>query len=159
MLLTGVSGTGKSSTAAALRAHGCEAIDTDDGGWRVPADGSTPVGDQVQPDWIWDEPRMDALLAGPRRGPLVIAGCVENQGRFYDRIDHVVVLTAPWEVIEDRLRTRTTNPYGRSPEQQARIRRELEDVEPLLRRRATRVIDTTAPLDEVVATLLTDLGA
>ncbi|QXC59976.1 AAA family ATPase [Aquihabitans sp. G128] len=163
MLLTGVSGTGKSSAIVALRQLGIEAIDTDEDGWRVPPAGPPPHGPaalaEVQPDWLWDEPRMAALLAAERAGPLVVAGAVENQGRFLDRFDHVVVLTAPAATIDERLRTRTTNPYGRDPDQRARVLAELQEVEPLMRRHATRVVDTTLPLDQVVALLVADLGA
>lgn len=158
MLLTGVSGTGKSTTLAALGGHGLEIVDTDDPGWRKPADGPAPAGAANQPDWIWDEDRIGALLDAPHPSHLVVAGCVENQGRFLARFDHVVMLTAPPEVLERRLVERTTNPYGKAPEERERVREEISWVEPLLRQRATRVVDTTAPLDEVVALLLADLG-
>ena len=162
MLLTGVSGVGKSSLVEALGGRGIEAVDTDTPFWRVPSElaiAPDPVvaDGPVQPDWVWHEGRMAELLARPRATPLVVAGCVENQGRFRDRFEHVVVLTAPADVIVQRLTTRTTNPSGRTPEEQARILGELAEVEPLLRRSATRVIDTSAPFDEVLATVLRNL--
>ena len=158
LLLTGISGTGKSSVVAALGAHGIEAVDTDEDGWRRPPDRPAEPGEPVQPDWGWDLERMAALLDAPRTEPLVVAGCHEDQGRFLDRFEHVVVVTAPWPVLEARLATRTTNAYGRRPEEREQIRGELQEVEPLLRRWATRVIDTGAtPLDEVVALVVADL--
>lgn len=78
-----------------------------------------------------------------------MVGTVENQGDFYDRFEHVVLLTAPLEVPLERCRTRTTNPYGRTPEQQADIRRCVREVEPLLRAGATLVLDGRRPVAEL----------
>jgi hypothetical protein len=57
-------------------------------------------------------------------------------------------------VLLERLATRTTNPYGKRPEEVARILGHIETVEPLLRRRATAEVDTSAPLEQVVAAVL-----
>ncbi|MGL5909187.1 MAG: hypothetical protein ACRCZP_04240, partial [Phycicoccus sp.] len=107
------------------------------------------------PDSTWDEVRMTDLLA--QWAAVVVSGTVENQGRFYDSFDSVVLLSAPVDVLLDRVRTRTNNPYGRTPEQQADIRRYVRDVEPLLRRGATLELDGRRPVadltDEVEALL------
>ena len=52
------------------------------------------------------------------------------------------------------MRTRTTNTYGKHPDEVARTVELVETVEPLLRRAADYEIDTSAPLAEVVAALL-----
>lgn len=70
---------------------------------------------------------------------------------FLPRSHHVVLLSAPRETLVERLRTRTTNPFGRLPEEPARVLDDLRDVEPLLRAVADHEIVTTAPLSEVVA--------
>ena len=75
-------------------------------------------------------------------------------GKFLPQFDHVVLLSAPAEVIVARLGSRTNNPYGQQPADVARVLHNLQTVEPLLRRAAGHEIDTRAPLDEVVATLL-----
>jgi hypothetical protein len=54
----------------------------------------------------------------------------------------------------ERLATRTTNSFGKSAEERAKILDDRENVEPLLRLRATAEVDTSAPLDEVVAAVL-----
>lgn len=41
---------------------------------------------------------------------LVVSGTAENQGRFYDRFDHVVLLSAPVDVLIERGCSRTHNP-------------------------------------------------
>lgn len=60
-----------------------------------------------------------------------------------------MLLSAPVEVLIDRVASRTNNPYGRTPEQQAEIVRYVTEVEPLLRRRATLELDGRAPVSEL----------
>ena len=45
---------------------------------------------------------------------LFVSACVPNQSRFYDRFDHIVLLTASPELTVQRLSSRTDNPYGKS---------------------------------------------
>ncbi|MEV7227184.1 hypothetical protein AB0M79_09195 [Polymorphospora sp. NPDC051019] len=81
-----------------------------------------------------------------------------NQGRFYDRFDHVIMLTAPLEVLLDRVAARASNPYGKTAEHRAEIERYVGEVEPLLRRGATMELDGRHPITEladIVERLLT----
>jgi dephospho-CoA kinase len=126
VLVTGMSGAGKTTLLDELRRRGHLTVDTDYDGWELP-DGS------------WDEPRMARLLASTTA--VVVSGTVENQGRFYDRFDHVVLLSAPLEVLIERVSKRTNNPYGNAPQQQAEIAAYVATVEPLLRRGATLELD------------------
>jgi shikimate kinase len=144
VLLTGMSGTGKSSVVRELTAHGYKAVDTDDG-WCEPL----PDGRQQ-----WREDAVERLLDTEDADILFVAGCEENQVRFHPRFDHIVLLSAPLETLLERLGTRTDNPYGKAPEERRRFLEDVETVEPLLRQVATAEIRTTAPLDEVVATIL-----
>ena len=80
---------------------------------------------------------------------IVVSGAVENQGRFYDRFEHVVLLSAPVDVLLQRVSSRTTNPYGTSPADQEEIRRYVTEVEPLLRRGADIELDGRRPLAEL----------
>jgi hypothetical protein len=57
------------------------------------------------------------------------------------------------DVLLERLRTRTTNPFGKTEEERARILRDVAEVEPLLRASSTHVVDTTAPPDRVIDVL------
>jgi shikimate kinase len=156
VLITGMSGTGKSTVIAELAARGYRAVDADAEGYSevvcVPVDELTGL-DPGQ-DWVWREDRIRALLAEESGSVLFLGGCSPNQGLFYPRFDHVILLTTPAEVIVERLATRTTNPYGKRPEEIARTLALLETIEPLLRRGATHVIDATVPLGEVVETVL-----
>jgi dephospho-CoA kinase len=144
VLITGMSAVGKSAVLAELARRGFETVDTDYGDWIEIVDGEP----------LWREPLMDALLCRPRRGPLFVAGTVANQGRFYRRFKEIVLLSAPADVTFERLRTRTTNPFGKTAEERAKIANDIAEIEPLLRAAATHELDATHPLDETADTLV-----
>lgn len=83
-----------------------------------------------------------------------MCGTARNQVKFYGQFDHIVLLTAPKSVMAERLVARTNNPYGRRAAELARALALRDSVEPLLRRRASLEVDTSVPLDEVVATIV-----
>jgi dephospho-CoA kinase len=150
VLITGMSGTGKSAALAELARRGHRVVDTDYGGWteEVPATG----GRAFEP--LWREDRIDALLAEHADGTLFVSGTVANQGTFYPRFDAVVLLSAPADVILDRVARRTTNDYGKTRLERAMILEDLATVEPLLRQSCTNELDASRPLADIVADLI-----
>lgn len=106
------------------------------------------------PDWVRREDRISRLLRDHTDGALFIAGCKTNQGKFYDRFDAVVLLSAPAEVILERVESRNTNDYGKDPSERALILEHLQTTEPLLRTTATHELDATRSIDEVANALV-----
>lgn len=159
VLLTGISGTGKSTVIEELAARGYKAVDADTdefSEWvEIIEDADTP-GSPVEPgrDWVWREDRIQELLSTQGSDMLFLSGCAMNMGKFLPQFDHVILLSAPAEVIAARLATRTNNPYGKHPDEVARVLDLQVSVEPVLRRAAGHEIDTSAGLDAVVATVL-----
>lgn len=153
VLITGMSGTGKSSVIRRLTEHGYGAIDTD---WNP--EWEAPPAQADGPGWKWREDRIRDLLDADNGEVLFVSACVENQGKFYPRFDHIVLLSAPEHVTIERLATRTTNPYGKRPEEIEQVLKFKRTVEPKLRNAATAEIDTAIPLDEVVARVLGLVG-
>jgi dephospho-CoA kinase len=149
VLVTGMSGTGKSAALAELARRGHRVVDTDYGAYseEVPC---SKAGGREQ---LWREDRIEALLNGYRDEVLFISGCVSNQGQFYPRFDAVVLLTAPANVILERVARRESNAFGKRDAERDRILDDLAKVEPLLHAGATAEIDTRTPLDEVVDAL------
>jgi shikimate kinase len=142
VLVAGMAGAGKSTLLDELSRRGYVVLDTDYDGWTLP-------------DGTWDEPRIAAVLA--EREEIVVQGTVENQGQFYDRFDHVVLLSAPLETLLERVANRSNNPYGKTAEHQAEIAHYVAEVEPLLRRGAGLELDgrrTVAQLADAVEQLL-----
>jgi dephospho-CoA kinase len=159
VLLTGMSGTGKSAVIRELASRGHAAVDLDDAAWSawVDAEGD-PTGARPGKDWLWREDRVRELLAADVRGVLFVSGCAPNMGAFLGHFDHVVLLRAPALLMLARLASRTDNPYGKRPEEAAAVLANLREVEPRLRAAAGHEVDTDAPLDEVVARVLRCVG-
>jgi adenylate kinase family enzyme len=146
ILVTGMSGTGKSTALAELGKRGFDVVDTDEGGFTE--------WSEAEGGYVWREDRMAELLSRDEGPTLYVSGAVSNQGRFYPRFDAVVLLSAPAEVLLHRIDSRTTNPYGKTAEDRELVLRQLEEVEPLLRATCTHEIDATQPVDLVLQRLV-----
>jgi shikimate kinase len=139
ILITGMSGTGKSTVLLELAQRRHRTVDTDSDNW----------SEWLEDDWVWREDRIAELLTNHSDGVLFVSGCKSNQGKFYKQFDAVVLLSAPAEVILARITSRETNNYGKSQHERALILEHLQTVEPLLRATCTAEIDATKPLSEV----------
>src|SRR5258705_5131066 len=137
-----MSGVGKSALLHQTVRRGYRTVDTDYCDYHVTVDG----------EQLWREDRIAALLADD--GPLIVSGTTRNQVVFYPLFDHIVLLSAPADVLVERLTTRTTNPYGKDPSQVEETLGYLETVEPLLREAATLQVVTTGPAAQVADTVL-----
>lgn len=139
ILITGMSGAGKTTLLAEIATRGVRTVDTDYGGY-------------VTYERLWDEEKIGALLAAC--GDPVLSGTVSNQGLFYSQFDHIVLLSAPLEVLLQRVRERADNPYEKTPEQRAEIANYVAEVEPLLRGGASLELDGTRPVKELGDTIM-----
>lgn len=143
VLITGMSGTGKSALVAELRRRDHVAYDADEDGYI-----------ELRPDgrWEWRVDEVAALLARSDLPVLFLAGCSVEQARF--AFDLKVLLTVPEAVLTERLRTRATNSYGRGTGELDQVRADLRAIEPLLRRSADLEIDTRLPVQDVADLVL-----
>jgi len=137
ILLTGMSGTGKSTVLKALESDDTICVELDDGFWLT----GSPIRIRTNEllDWM---SRQSALN-------IVIAGCEENQGEMYKSLDAVIVMTAPDEVMRKRILARP-NPFGKSADEWEKILSDKREFEPLLKAHCTYVCDTNRPFDEVL---------
>ena len=142
VLVTGMSGTGKTTVLEELARRGHLVVDTDDPGWLIEV--QTPNG----PEPLWEADRINALLDGPHSGTLFVAGCVANQGAFYDRFDMIILLSAPVDVLLKRVTTRA-NPFGSTAQDRAKIASDVATFQPQLRAGAGFDIVTTEPVSAV----------
>jgi len=153
ILLTGMSGTGKSTLIHELATRGYKAIDADDWSEYRIAEAS---GER---EWLWREGTISELLDADDVDALFLGGCASNQVRFYAQFDHTVLLSAPIAVLLERLATRTNNSYGKHPDELEQVRHNKQTVEPLLRRIATTELDASAPIDQLIATIIELAGS
>lgn len=132
VLITGLSGTGKSELVKELGRRQYAAFDADDDGYTTPKPDGT---------WAWRSDLIKSLFDGFGDGLVFFAGCSDEQASF--EFDFKVLLTAPVEVIVERLQTRTTNTFGKSRAERDRVLADMQWVLPLLLASADLVIDTT----------------
>jgi len=156
VLITGMSGTGKSAVIHELAARGYRAHDLDTPEWSEwvaadPADALTPAEGK---DWVWREDRVRALLSKPEVGMLFISGCAQNMAQFFPLVDTVVLLSAPLETIMERLATRSPGRYGHVADDRRKAADLISTVELLLRESADHEIDTTRPTIATVDEIL-----
>jgi shikimate kinase len=156
VLITGMSGTGKSAVIQELVARGYQAHDLDTPEWSEwidtdPSDVLTPTQGK---DWVWREGRVRAILSKPEDGTLFISGCAENMTQFSSLIDTVILLSAPIETIMERLAARSPGNYGHVADERRKVADLISTIEPLLRKSADHEIDTrrptTATVDEIL---------
>src|SRR5688572_16904015 len=137
ILITGMSGVGKTTVIRALRALNFRAIDMDEPGWSS----FDEFGHQR-----WDVVRLQESMGDPLGKPLFVSGCSEDQVALYPQFSKIVLLSAPKSVIAQRLACRTDNSYGKRVAELEDVMRNLDEIEPLLRQRATHEIVTTQPI-------------
>ncbi|QDP97072.1 AAA family ATPase [Microlunatus elymi] len=147
VLITGVSGVGKSTLIIGLQRRGYCAVDLDYHGYSRFDDTG---------DWVWDVDRIRMLLDAEDQ-LIFVSGSASNMAALRPRFDRVVLLTAPAETMRERLLTRTNNPYGKTERELAESLQYKETVEPLLRRTATVEIDTCRPVEDVIQAVLDHL--
>lgn len=147
VLITGMSGTGKSTLLRELASRGYTAVDVDE-----PSRGLTfpRAGGELG----WNVRAIRTLLSQATASPLFVAGCSDEQVDLYAEFDYIVLLSAPPETLRERLASRTGNDYGKSQEQLDAVLRYVETVEPLLRRRADLEIVTTIDVRRVADVVL-----
>lgn len=156
VLITGMSGTGKSSVIRELAARGYRAHDLDTPEWSqwVAAAASDTLTPAEGKDWVWREDRVRELLSTPEDGTLFVGGCAENMPRLFPLIDTVILLSAPVETIMERLAERSPGSYGNTAEDRQKVSELVSTVEPLLRGSAHHEIDTRGQVADKVDEIL-----
>lgn len=163
-LITGYPATGKSSVAEELARQGYAAYDTDGlpGLNHYTHKDGTPVDfnkghieDQSEIESVWNRDRLAELLDSAEE--VFICAVTSRQHEFYDQFDKIFVLTIDEDTLKHRLLTRTTNSFGKHPNEMKIL---LEGREGFLRqmlKEGAVPIDATQALGKVVDDILSKL--
>jgi hypothetical protein len=163
--VTGNSGAGKSTACALLKSLGELAVDADWEGYnrwvdrttgQVVVDPPYPVPEGWLERFAWKISRaeVEALAARMRGKTAFLCGSAENEIDVWDLFDLVVCLVVDNETVRDRLQTRTTNAFGKHPEELAAALRCNDGVESAYRRLGATIIDGRRPPTEVADAIL-----
>jgi dephospho-CoA kinase len=164
-LITGDSGSGKSTVAQALALRGYCSYNTDDmpDVTRLEDHNDRPVEwpdgpvDWFKYAWNWQEAGLQKLLASAET--VFVAAIVSNQARFYPLFEAVLVLTVDPDTLRRRLLSRTENDYGKHPAELAGILSYHAELErELLSAPRAAAIDATKSLDAVVDEIIAQTG-
>jgi broad-specificity NMP kinase len=163
ILVTGVSGTGKTSVARALAAQGVMTVDMDllshwenkETKARVGWDpGSTDEWNAAH-TWVVDIEKLKAELLNDEH--VVVAGHAANEDEYLPLFDKTFTLVCRPETIVKRIEQRTDNDFGKHPVEQERILEWHKSFDKYMEAKGAIPLDAERPIDEVVAELRTFL--
>lgn len=163
--VTGTSGVGKSTVCAVLRSRGHLAIDADWEGYNRWVDRSSgevvtdppypvPAGWLDRYAWRITRAKVEALAEQARDQTAFLCGYVENEAEVRDLFDLAVCLVAGHETIRDRLESRTTNTFGRHPEELAAALDLADRIEATYRSLGATIIDARRSAEDVADAIL-----
>ncbi|MEU8004214.1 hypothetical protein AB0B66_23920 [Catellatospora sp. NPDC049111] len=172
VLVTGVSGSGKSALSRHLSARGEHAISLDghpglcqwqdQHGRHVQRPVKPNIGWLRTHHWAWRPTALDTLIAerrqaGHRRS--FLCGTAGNQHQLLDRFDLVVTIDVDAATMSSRLDSISrSNPFGRVGASRRLLAERFESDRAAMLTAAHHVVDATAPV-EVVANMVCALAA
>jgi len=162
--ITGCSGAGKTTVAAALARQGLACLDADSDPLlaRTVDQAGQVVDDLAEPDfawlsrhsWAWDPARLDELLAAAGPTSLYICGGAANELELADRFTHVFLLEIDEPTMLARVDSRPDNDWGRIGDTREWLRAFLPGYQARLRAAGAIPIDATQPVSHVVDAIL-----
>ncbi len=165
--ITGVSGTGKTTTIEKLRERGIHTIDLDGVPglcrWVHKVTKETHlwhpgIGQEFfdSHDYICDKQRLIELMGS---GNAVVAGLADNQSGFFDLFDKLFLFHCDEEIFLQRVRDRTNHDFGKDDSEQEMIRGWYKEFEQEMLDAGAISVDASQPTDVIVAQLLSELAS
>jgi broad-specificity NMP kinase len=161
--VTGLSGSGKSAVCDELNRRGHEAHDTDRDGiaeWVNRTTGAVIAAvdatERGAPGWLGEHEwrvvpsKVQAIVEGAGDRLAFLCGSTANEEEMWHLFSRVIYLAIDEPTLRDRLASRTSNDFGKSPEELAAILHWHKIGVGASLRSGAVVISATLPLDEVV---------
>jgi len=163
--VTGNAGVGKSTVCEVLKSLGELAVDADWEGYNHWVDRTSgqvvvdppypvPAGWLERFAWRISREEVEAFAATVRDRTVFLCGSVENEADVRDLFDLLVCLVVDSETLRRRLQTRTTNAFGKHPEELAAALGDNAAAEPTYRRLGATIIDGRLPPSEIADAIL-----
>jgi len=173
ILITGVSGSGKSSLSKRLNELGYKAYDMEEvpelfsmfdkkTGKPMIAHDNADLKKVLDMDWVCDTAKLAALIANESSSITFYCGNASDMDSILPLFDSVFLLKVGPEAMKHRLSTRTGNDFGRTVEVQDWILTWKDWWENDMQEKGAIVIDAHQSLDDVakeVAQKATDKGS
>ncbi|WP_163512410.1 divalent cation tolerance protein CutA [Fodinicola acaciae] len=167
--VTGSSGVGKSTVCTLLKSRGEQAVDADWDGYNHWVDRKTgqvvvdppypaPAGWLDRFGWRISRAKIEALAESTSGDRAFLFGTVENENEVWDLFDLVVCLVVDNTTLRDRLLTRTTNAFGKHPEELVAALQRNAEAEASYRRFGATIISSAGTPEDVAAAILAAAG-
>lgn len=145
VLLTGMSGVGKTTILDHLNQDGHLTIDLDYDGW-------------IFFDGTMDVQRILDYINHNRNKSIFLAGTAINQKEIYPYLDFVITLTAPLEVMKERIQARENNSFGKSEEEWAKVVDDKIHFEARIIQSSDLTISTDKSIHDVMKEIHSSIG-
>lgn len=167
ILITGVSGSGKSSICAELNNAGYETYDLDsmsDVAIMIDRQTKQPVlkidhhndAKKIQEmDWIYQEDKLRTLIADQKNEIAFYCGIPSNLNEILPMFSKIILLsvTNP-DIIRQRLTNRTSNDFGKSKEVQEWVLAGKDKLEKELREKGAILVSAEIDLSDTTKTII-----
>lgn len=165
ILITGVSGSGKSEVSRQLKALGHETYDMDSieelcvmvdkkTGLPTPYDNNNDLEKIQKMNWLYIKDRLADIIANQKSETAFYCGFPNNLQEILPLFTKVILLTASPDNIRYRLVTRTDNGFGESIEVQEHILNGKDALERDLREKGAVAVSTNDSVANVMTAVL-----
>lgn len=162
--ITGIAGAGKSACKKELNSRGYTAFDTDDDAfarWQNKATGYIYPKHSVKPvdrsddflqnnDWVVPRRYVQLLLKKYAGKTVFLCGVATNENELKDLFDKIFYLKIDEPTLRHRLKTRTTNNWGKNPSELAKTLTAFHQSLSDLDRNDYIIVDAAQPIKSVV---------
>lgn len=164
--ITGPSGAGKSTVRNELAKLGYEAHDTDEDGLSAWCDNQTlepvefPKPEDRPADWFekhdfrLSTERVKELAERAKTKLIFLCGIPANDNEFREYYDKIICLVIDKETMKHRVATRTTNGFGKSPDELALMLYWHGKMLERYKEWGAVMVDASQPLEIVIDTIL-----
>lgn len=164
--ITGPSGAGKSTVRNELVKRGYEAHDTDEDGLSAWYDNQTlepvefpkpddrPEGWFERHDFRLSAERLKELAEHAKTKLIFLCGIPANDNEFREYYDKIICLVIDEETMKRRVATRTTNGFGKSPDELKLMLYWHGKMLERYKEWGATMIDASQSIDDVVAAIL-----